>query len=49
MSSQIFFKDGGSGLFSIKPACAGGGIVAAAAGGGSVADDASRDGSVAAD
>ena len=53
ISSQIFFKDCGSGLFSIKSTCAGDGIVAAAAGGGngggSVADAADLgDGSVSA-
>ena len=37
MSSQIFFKDGGYGLSSVKSTCAGGGIVAAAARYGSVA------------
>ena len=36
MSSQIFFKDGGAGLSSVKSTCSGYGIVAAAEGGGSV-------------
>ena len=36
MSSQIFFKDYGVGLSSVKSTCAGDGIVAAAAGDGSV-------------
>ena len=36
MSSQIFFKDGGSGLSSVKYTCAGDRIFASAAGYGSV-------------
>ena len=53
MSPQIFFKDGGDGLSSVKYTCTGDGIVAAAAGDGnwdgSFSADAARDGSVADD
>ena len=39
ISSQIFFEDGGAGLYSVKSTCAGDDIVAAASGCGSVSAD----------
>ena len=46
MPSQIFFKDGGAGLSSVKYTCAGDMIVASSAGGGSVDTAAEKYGSV---
>ena len=47
MSSQIFFKDGGAGLSSVKSTCAWGGIVASIAGDGIFATVAAGGGIVA--
>ena len=46
MSFQIFFKDSGAGLSSVKSTCSGDGIVSAAAGDGCVSASVAGDGSV---